>query len=411
MGCALLAVLSRAFRVQLPKYSCALLAISMWVPGFSESRLNAATASSFAQNEQEIPSAPQAAATDPVKSSSQLQTSEDWNRRLKELLNSNPLAPMASPQEYRIGPEDVININVFQAQELNRELRVAASGEISLPLLGAVQAAGLTPRGLEFVLEELLRRNYMKDPHVSVFVREMQSHPVSVMGAVKRPGVLQLRESKSLLEVLSLAEGLADDAGDTVIILRDAVLNGSSDSVTDRPVAPALPASATPKANEENSAAPDLKSANSSSENSISVDLKDLLDSTNPRHNPVVYPGDIVKVTRAGIVYVVGEVRKPGGFALKSNERISVLQAIALSEGLTRTAAKSAARIIHTDQQSGERKESAIDLGKIMKGKAQDPILGPRDIVFVPDSAAKTTFSRGAEVATQTLTGLLIFHW
>jgi polysaccharide export outer membrane protein len=141
------------------------------------------------------------------------------------------------------------------------------------------------------------------------------------------------------------------------------------------------------------------------------VNLKDLLDSTDPRHNPTVYPGDIVKVSRAGIVYVVGAVRRPGGFAMKTNDKISVLQAIALSEGLTRTAAKSGARIIRTNDQSGARTETPIDLGKILSGKSSDPMLGPRDIVFVPDSAAKAAFSRGAEAATQTLAGLLIFHW
>jgi len=143
----------------------------------------------------------------------------------------------------------------------------------------------------------------------------------------------------------------------------------------------------------------------------VQVNLKDLLESADSRSNPLVHPGDIVKVTRAGVVYVIGEVRKPGGFVLKSNEKISVLQALALSEGLTSTASKGNARIIRTDQQSGERKETPINLGKILAGKAPDPVLGPKDIVFVPNSAAKTTMSRGAEVAAQTLAGLLIFHW
>ena len=168
---------------------------------------------------------------DQIQNASQLklETTEDWNRRLTELLDSNPSAPAITAQEYRIGPEDVLSINVFEAQELNRDVRVSASGEISLPLLGPVRAAGLTPRELEFVLQELLHRTYMKDPHVSVFVREMQSHPVSVMGAVRRPGVFQIRGSKTLLEVLSLAEGLADDAGETVIILRGAASSPDPD--------------------------------------------------------------------------------------------------------------------------------------------------------------------------------------
>jgi polysaccharide export outer membrane protein len=278
-------------------------------------------------------------------------------------------------------------------------------------LLGSVRAAGLTPRELEFVLEELLHRVYMKDPHVSVFVREMQSHPVSVMGAVRRPGVFQIRGSKTLLEVLSLAEGLADDAGETVIILRGAALPAEPDLATDHAAVTDPLSSVAQNAGEANAVSSALNGNRSARESAMQVNLKDLLESADARSNPWVHPGDIVKVTRAGIVYVIGEVRRPGGFALKSNEKISVLQALALSEGLTRTAAKAEARIIRTDQQSGERKETPIDLGKILAGKAPDPVLEPKDIVFVPNSAAKSTFSRGVEVAAQTLTGLLIFHW
>ncbi len=340
-----------------------------------------------------------------------LETSGDWNHRLRELLDSNPSTWALSAQEYRIGPEDVLNINVFEAQELNREVRVSAGGEISLPLLGSVRAAGLTPRELEFVLQELLHRTYMKDPHVSVFVREMQSHPVSVMGAVRRPGVFQIRGSKTLLEVLSLAEGLADDAGETVIILRGAALSAEPDPSTDHAAASDPPSPGPQSPGEANAASSPVNDNRSASESAVQVNLKDLLESSDSRSNPLVHPGDIVKVTRAGVVYVIGEVRKPGGFVLKSNEKISVLQALALSEGLTPTASKGAARIIRTDQQSGERKETPINLGKILAGKAPDPFLGPKDIVFVPNSAAKTTMTRGVEAAAQTLTGLLIFHW
>jgi polysaccharide biosynthesis/export protein len=239
----------------------------------------------------------------------------------------------------------------------------------------------------------------------------MQSHPVSVMGAVRHPGVFQIRGSKTLLEVLSLAEGLSDDAGETVIILRGAALSGESDLVTGQsPVTDQSP-SRTESVGEPQTLPSALVANLSSPQNAVQVNLKDLLDSTDTRNNPLVYPGDIVKVSRAGIVYVIGEVRKPGGYALKLNESISVVQAIALSEGLTHTAAKSNARIIRTNPQSGERKESPIDLGKILAGKAPDPMLEAKDIVFVPNSAAKTTFGRGTEVAAQTIAGLLIFHW
>ena len=340
-----------------------------------------------------------------------LESTEEWNRRLRErsaLLNSSA---SAGAQEYAIGAEDVLDINVFEAQELNREVRVAASGEITLPLLGAVQAAGLTPRELEKSIEALLREKYMKDPHVGVFVRDMQSHPVSVVGAVRKPGVFQVRGSKTLLEMLSLAEGLADDAGEEVIILRGAGLKNSGESArgglddaAKRPAATRGPGGPGPVDSSFDQLSPIPESV-------VRVNLKDLLDSTDTLRNPVVYPGDIVKVSRAGIVYVVGAVRRPGGFAMKSNESVSVLQAIALSEGLAPNAAKSHAKIIRTSDQNGARTETPLDLGKILSGKSADPMLMARDVVFVPDSAAKTAFSRGGEVAAQTLAGLLIFHW
>lgn len=329
---------------------------------------------------------------DPTKSPPNLQTTQEWNRRLKELLDANSAARPASPQDYRIGFDDVLDVSVFEAQELNREVRVSSAGEISLPLLDSVHVTGLSPREVELVLQELLRRKYMKDPHVSVFVREMQSHPVSVLGAVRKPGVFQVRGSKTLLEILSLAEGLADDAGETVIIMRGAGLQNPSE---------ASPEETTSAQNANDSQSSDI----------VQVNLKNLLDSSDVHQNPMVNPGDIVKVLRAGIVYVVGEVQRPGGFTMKSNEKMSVLQVIALSGGLTRTASKGGARIIRTDEQSGEREQTPINLSKILTGKAPDPMLEPKDIVFVPNSATKTTFSRGAEVAAQTLAGLLIFHW
>jgi polysaccharide biosynthesis/export protein len=343
------------------------------------------------------------------RTSPALTTSEDWNRRLGQLVNADAITLDSDSRRYRIGPDDVLDINVFTAAELNRVVRVSSSGDISLPLLGSVRAAGLTPVELESHLQDLLRRSYMRDPQVSVFVRDLQSHPVSVMGAVKTPGVFQVRGPKTLLEVLSLAGGLSDDAGDTAIIMRGATSVPQLDR--ERSTVPGEIPSPSLTETSVSSAKAHLDPDADSREAGIQVDLKDLLDSADPHYNPVVYPGDIVKVTRAGVVYVVGEVKKPGGFTLKSSEKLSVLQAIALSEGFTPTAAKSKARVIRTDSVTGERKELGIDLNKIMKGKDPDIVLESKDIVFIPNSAARTTLSRGAEAAAQTLTGLLIFHW
>ena len=150
------------------------------------------------------------------------ESTADENRRIEPLQqmlekDAGPAGTRAV-EEYRIGAEDLLEISVFEAPEMNRTLRVSASGEITLPLVGPVRAAGLASRALESVIEELLRRTYVNDPHVGVFVREMQSHAVSVFGAVKKPGVYQIRGEKSVVEVLALAEGLAEDAGDTVLV-------------------------------------------------------------------------------------------------------------------------------------------------------------------------------------------------
>jgi len=298
--------------------------------------------------------------------------------------------------EYRIGADDLLDITVFEAPEMNRTLRVSSNGEISLELLGPVKASGLTPQELETVLQEMLRKTYIKNPHVGVFVRELQSRAISVVGAVKMPGVYQIRGAKTVIEALSMAQGLSDDAGDTVLIMRGA---GS-------------PAAGGPDA-QSNAQIPAEQTGGIVSpggKNEIDeINLKNLLESSNFALNVPVHPGDIVKVTRAGIVYVVGEVAKPGGFPLKSNENISVLQALALAEGLTRTSAKSRARIIRTDLTTDKRIEIPVDLGKVLASKAPDLMLQPKDIVFVPNSLGKVALYQGTQAALTAATGVAIY--
>jgi polysaccharide biosynthesis/export protein len=265
-----------------------------------------------------------------------------------------------------------------------------------------VEASGLTPKALEFVLQELLRRNYMKDPHVSVFMKEMQSHPVSVFGAVKKPGVFQIDGPKSLVEILSMAEGLAEDAGDTVIVMRGAGLPGAAQSALNYPPAESTPQSSVAGASPASEDQADGTTVESS--------LKNLLESGDPRYNVIVYPGDVVKVTRAGVVYVEGDVKKPGGFMLKTNENISVLQAVALAEGLTRNAAGSRARIMRTDEATGARTEIPIDLNKMLAGGLTDPLLHPRDIVFVPNSTGKSVFYGGTQAAVS-VGSAAVYRW
>ena len=339
-------------------------------------------------------------------------TPGESDRRLSQLWKNNPVAqPVdeAIPDAaYRIGPEDLLEISVFEAPELNRSIRVASNGELSFALLGMVRAEGLTPRELEIVLQELLRRTFIKDPHVGVFVQEMESHPVAVVGAVQLPGVFQIRGPRTVLEMLSMAQGLSPEAGDKVLVVR----GRRSVLLVDR--------MADTRSSEDASARPagDLggegfvlleRMGEAQSSNVIEIDLKDLVESGDAGLNVLVYPGDAVKVPRAGVVYVVGEVNRAGGFRLNTNEKVSVLQALALAEGLTATAAKGRVVIVRNDA-TGQRQENLIDLGRILAGKDPDPILEPNDILFVPNSTTKVAIYRGLEAVIRTLTGFVIFN-
>lgn len=326
----------------------------------------------------------------PARSSSPASAAESWqggtsadiNRRLDELRRALP-PEVAS---YRIGPEDLLDISVFGVPDLSRTVRVSAGGDISLPLLGAVPVAGQTPQDVEESLAGELRAHYMKNPQVTVFVKEMESHGVSVFGAVVKPDVYQIRGAKSLIEVLSMAGGLADDAGDTATIVRGGGVNqtASAEAAVDDPA---------PQAGL-----------------TTEVNIAGLLEGDDTKSNVLVFPGDVVKVGEAGTVYVVGEVHRPGGFALHANANISVLQAISLAEGLTSTAARSQARIIRTDPATGKRIEIPLNLGKVLSGKETDPELEARDIVFVPNSAARSGLYRGSEALVQITTGIAIYH-
>lgn len=338
------------------------------------------------------------------------ETTDDYNRQIEQLRRTLAAGtPESQTADYRIGAQDLLEIKVFEAPDLNRSLRVSARGQISLPLLGSVEAAGLTAQQLEALLEFKLHK-YMKEPHVDVLVSTVESHPVSVVGAVKKPGVFQVRGPKTVLEMLSLAEGLADDAGDDVLVMRGAGWHledsqGDNQGVTNNESA----VSAAPKAPQT----PEANNADSTvnEEETVRVNLKTLLETGDARFNVPVYPGDIVKVPRAGVVYVVGEVKKPGGFVLKSNEEMTVLKAMALAEGLTLTAVKNQTRIIRTDAASGKKQEIPIDLGKILDGKTPDPALQSADIVFIPNSNGKYAVFRGSEAAISAITSLLVFRW
>jgi polysaccharide biosynthesis/export protein len=340
------------------------------------------------------------------------ETSQDLNQKIAELAKEKKSSDLSSTLgDYQIGPEDLLEISVLEAPDLNRAVRVADDGSVSLALIGSVEVAGLSTREAQAAIADRLRQTYMKDPQVSVFVQEMKSHPVSVFGAVEKPGVYQIRSPKTLVEVLSMAQGLTNDAGDTVVVMKHPsdFVSGSAGT--------ANPPGAAETSSENTGPGPNASSMpndTSSGADAISVDLKDLLDSGSPQSNVLVYPGDVVKVSRAGIVYVVGQVRKPGGFLLKTNENISVLQALALAEGLSPTSKGKEARIFLAGKSGEAPKEVAINLDKVMQGKMSPPVLKPNDVLFVPSSAGKqalTVLEQSTAGIIGTLGGAAIYRW
>ena len=357
------------------------------------------------------------------------ESTEDYNRKLERLGKQFAETLEQQTGDYRIGPQDLLDINIFEAPELNRTVRVSENGEVSLPLLGGIHVVRLTARELENELAAKLRE-FLKDPHVSVMVTAIESHPVSVIGEVNKPGVFQVRGSKTLLEMLSMAQGLAPDAGDEVLVMRNAGYNRGQQSSSETTqtgngqaggkstdgTSPATPdvnaKDGAPKNNATASTGEaDVADADRTEQgDTLAINLRHLLNSRDPRFNVPIYAGDIVKVTRAGIVYVVGAVKKPGGFTVKGNEQMSLLKAIALAEGLSSTSSKGHTRIIRTDEGSGKRSEIPLELGKILDGKAPDMNLQAADIVFVPSSMGKTVLFRSTDAVVNTATGLAIFH-
>jgi polysaccharide biosynthesis/export protein len=270
----------------------------------------------------------------------------------------------AAPQgDYRIGSHDVLAVAVLQAPELNTSVRVSDAGEVSLPLIGSVQASGLTTQQLELAIEAKLREKYIREPEVTVQLTDLQSQPVSVVGAVQKPGVYQLRGARTLLEVISLAGGLAPDSGDTVSVLR------------------------------RSEAAPAA---------TVEVDLKTLMNAADERTNVAIFPGDVVTVRTAAIVYITGAVKKPGAFATRGNDRITVLRALALGEGALPTASSDAVVLRTTEQ--GDRVEIPVNLGALMKGKVPDVPMIAQDVLFVPVSGGKVATRVAIETMTRVLT-------
>lgn len=297
-----------------------------------------------------------------------------------------PEAPEAAqgPSGYILGPGDQISIRAVNAEEIsNLPLRIDMSGHFRIPMAGRVKASGLTVAQLETEIARRLRE-FINEPEVVVSIVEYRSQPVSVLGAVKNPGVHQLQGRKTLVEMLSLAGGLADEAGHSVKVARR------------------LEFGAIPLPNATLDEAGEFSVAQ--------VSLRAIMEARNPAENIVICPHDVITVPRADMVYVIGQVMRSGGFVLKERESLSVLQALSLAGGLDRAASPHHSKILRPAKGAESRTEIAVNLRKILSGEASDVPLQPEDILFIPSSTSKKVLSRAAEAAIHVGTGIAIWR-
>jgi polysaccharide export outer membrane protein len=323
------------------------------------------------------------------------ETPKQTNAKITELAT----LARTQPHDVAVGTGDMLHVDVFDVPELSRDLRVSETGDISYPLIpGRIHVLGLTPYGLEQKLGELLIENgLVTHPQVSIFVKEQNSQPVSVVGAVVKPGVIQLVRPTTLLELIADSGGIVDDAGSYVIVTRKSAPSEVKDEAS---VATDEPPQITP---------PDQLTQASQI---ITIRLQDLLESGNPVYNIEIYGGDVVSIPRAGIVYVTGAgISQSGGYVLQSHgEQITVLKAVALAHGLTGFAKADKAVIMRSNPVTGQKDFIPVRIKQIENQKADDVKMRSNDILYVPDSVGLKVLARGAEAAVTVGSGLAIYR-
>ncbi len=304
------------------------------------------------------------------------------------LLASLLLPPAALPQEtpdsYILGPGDLVQVSVLDMEEIGKyPSRIDIRGNLNLPVVGRVEAAGLTIDQLEAKITERLTR-HLRAPDVTVSITEMQSQPVSVLGSVGKPGVQQVQGRMSLMEVISQAGGLRTDAGYSIRIARlrewGAIpLEGAREDETGRYYV-------------------------------AEVGISEILEGNAPAKNIPVKPHDVITVPKGQMVYVMGAVKKSGGFVLGERQTITVLEAVSLSEGFDRFAREGEIKIMRKTENPESRAEIAVNVKRILEGKDRDIALEADDILYVPLSGAKRATARSLEAAISVGSGIAIWR-
>jgi polysaccharide export outer membrane protein len=276
---------------------------------------------------------------------------------------ANLSAPVAAP----IAPGDLLDIGEFHTPEFHSVVRVSPAGTVKLPMLDEVRVEGMNElEAARAIGDELLGRGILNHPQVSVLVTAFVGQDVSVLGEVARPGVYAYTVHHRLFDMISAASGLSPAAGGVVNIYH----RGDPDTPHPVPLDP-----------NGTQAGPD--------------------------RNPELAPGDIVQVTRAGLVYVVGDVIRPGGFIVDPTQEFTVLKALSLAWGPSQNAAVSKALLIR--EEAGGRTVTTLNLKRMLRGKDPDQPVRAHDILFLPDSTAKNLFNRSIESAIQSAAGVSIY--
>lgn len=284
-------------------------------------------------------------------------------------LRNNPDAASSVPSSpsLAIGAGDLIEVSLYGVPEFKTDVRVNSAGEVSLPMLGSVAVGGLTVERAAIVIEgKLSEKQLFKNPHVTVFEKEYATQGISVLGEVQKPGIYPLLGSRRLYDVISAAGGTTPKAGSYLLITH-----------------------------------------RNDPEHSVRVPLS-IGSPESMANNIMVEPGDTILVSKGGVVYVVGDVRQPGGFVMENGKDITVLQAVALAQGTNPNAALGSARLIRKGPNGPE--DVSIPLKKILSAKSPDVKLQAEDVLFVPGSAGKSAAKRGAEAILQMATGMAIWH-
>jgi polysaccharide export outer membrane protein len=276
-------------------------------------------------------------------------------------------ASEAAAQPMLIAPGDLLDITVYDEPEMTQEVRVEEGGRVNLSLIGSTKLSGMTAQQAgEWIAGELTRRRFLLKAQVTVLVKEFATQGVSVTGEVSHPGVYPVLGTRTLLDVISLAGGLTSMA-DTRVTIKHR--SGTDEQVT-------------------------VKLKGDDAQSSLDQNLQ-------------VYPGDLIIVPRAGIVYVLGDVNRPGGFVMQDNGKITLLEALAQAGGANHTAALNSSLLLHKG--GAGYATDKIRVADLVRGRVADREMKPNDILFVPGSHLRY-FAENSQGIASAVVGASVYH-